>query len=164
MLFDWCVQHVQYVQNGAFIARRRCAKHKRAITARIIYALEKTIYGLKKTIYGLKRLYLRVEKDYLRLWPGFFRIVSLFLITWRTFNQSMNKNIWMPYIIVAIPQYYWNPGCATVYIWYGEEEENLLKWCNQAKWVWTLKNKVVVSVFVCLFGFFLAFSFRVLII
>ena len=51
--------------------------HKRAIIAQIIYALE----------------------DYLRLWPSFFRIVSLFLITRRTFNQSMDKNIWMPYII-----------------------------------------------------------------
>ena len=35
--------------------------------------LEKTIYGLKKTIYGFG--------------PSFFRIVSLLLITWRTFNQ-----------------------------------------------------------------------------
>ena len=36
-------------------ACRACVKHKRAITARIIYALEKTIYGLKKTIYGLEK-------------------------------------------------------------------------------------------------------------
>ena len=37
--------------------RRACVVHKRAITAQIIYELEKTIYGLKKTIYGLKRLF-----------------------------------------------------------------------------------------------------------
>ena len=52
--------------------------------------------------------YLRVEKDYLRLWPSFFRIVSLFLITWRTFNQSMDKNIWMPYIKLL---YLYNFSC-----------------------------------------------------
>ena len=80
---------------------RACVIHKRAITAWIIYALKKTIYGLKKTVTAWKD-YLRVEKDYLRLWPSFFRIVSLFLITWRTFNQSMDKNIWMPYIILNI--------------------------------------------------------------
>ena len=33
--------------------RRARVIHKRAIIARIIYALEKTIYELKKTIYGL---------------------------------------------------------------------------------------------------------------
>ena len=61
-----------------FIARCAFVIHKRAFTARIIYALEKD--------------YLRVEKDYLLLWPSFFRIVSLFLITWRPFNQSMKLN------------------------------------------------------------------------
>ena len=101
LVFDWCIQHVQCAQNGAFIARRACVIHKGAFTVRTIYALEKTIYGLKKTITAWKD-YLWVEKDYLRLWPGFFGIVSLFLITWRTFNQSMNKNIWMPYIMVYI--------------------------------------------------------------
>ena len=97
MFFDWCIEHVQCTQNCAFIVRRTCVLHKRAITARFIYALEKTVYGLKKTIYGFKD-YLRLEKDYLRLWFSFFRIVSLFVITWCTFNQSMDKNIWMPYI------------------------------------------------------------------
>ena len=105
IVFDWCIQHVQCAQIGAFIAHRSCVKPNRAITAQIIYALEKTIYGLKKTIYSLKRLFTGWKR--LRLWPGFFRIVSLFLITWRTFNQSMNKNIWMLYIItnpvVSIP-------------------------------------------------------------
>ena len=58
----------------------------------------------KRLFTGWKRLftawkdYLWVEKDYLWLWPSFFRIVSLFLITWCTFNQSIDKNIWMPYI------------------------------------------------------------------
>ena len=39
------------------LVRRACVVHKCTITARIIYALEKTIYGLKKTIYGFKRLF-----------------------------------------------------------------------------------------------------------
>ena len=43
--------------------------------------------------------YLRIERDYLQLWGNFCRIVSLFLITRLTLNQSMNKNTWMPYII-----------------------------------------------------------------
>ena len=55
VVFVWCIQHVQCAHIGAFIARRVFVKHNRAITARIIYALEKTIYGLKKTIYGLKK-------------------------------------------------------------------------------------------------------------
>ena len=59
--------------------------------------VEKDYLRLEKTIYG------PVEKDYLRLWPSFFRIVSLFLITGCTFNQSMNKNIWMPYVICDTP-------------------------------------------------------------
>ena len=50
--------YVQCAQNGAFIVRRAWVAHKRAITAQIIYALEKSIYGLKKTIYGLKRLFM----------------------------------------------------------------------------------------------------------
>ena len=53
--------------------------------------IEKDYLRLGKTIYGLK-------KDNLRLWSYFCRIVSFFLITWHTFNQSMNKNIWMPYV------------------------------------------------------------------
>ena len=57
IVFDWSIQHVQCAQNGTFIVRLACAVHKRAITARIIYAPEKTIYRLKKTIYGLKRLF-----------------------------------------------------------------------------------------------------------
>ena len=93
-----CVQHVWFAQNGALIVRLTRDMHKRAIIARIIYALEKTIYGLKKTIYGLERLF-TAQKRLFTAWDYFCRIVSLFLITWRTFNQSMNKNIWMPYII-----------------------------------------------------------------
>ena len=65
--FDWCIQHVQCMQNGEFIARRACIIHKRAITAWIIYALEKTIYGLKKTIYGLKRLFTGWNRLYMAL-------------------------------------------------------------------------------------------------
>ena len=108
IVFDWCIQHVQCAQNGAFIVRRACVVHKRAITARIIYALEKTIYGLKRLFMAWKdylrveKDYLRVEKDYLRLWSSFCRIVSLFLITWHTFNHSMDKNIWTPYIYIYI--------------------------------------------------------------
>ena len=98
LFFDWCSQRVQFAQNGAFIVRRACVIHKRAITARIIYALKRLFTGWKRLLMAWKD-YLRVEKDYLRLWPSFFRIVSLFLITWRTFNQSMDTNIWMPYII-----------------------------------------------------------------
>ena len=37
--------------------------------------------------------YLWVEKDDLRLWSNFCKIVNLFLITWHTCNQSMNKNM-----------------------------------------------------------------------
>ena len=44
--------NVQCAQNGVFIVRCACVIHKWAITARIIYALEKTIYRLWKTIYG----------------------------------------------------------------------------------------------------------------
>ena len=91
IVFDWCIQHVQCAQIGAFIASRTCVKHNRAITARIIYALEKTIYRLKKTIYSLKRLftawkdYLQVEKYYLGLkrlftgWKILFTALTWFL-------------------------------------------------------------------------------------
>ena len=65
----------------------------------IIYVLEKTIYGLKKTIYELERLFTAQKKRLFRAWGYFFRTVSLSLITWHTLNPSMNKNIWMPYII-----------------------------------------------------------------
>ena len=87
-----CVQHVWFTQNGALAVLIACVMHKRAIIARFIYALEKTIYGLKKTIYGLERLF-TAQKRLFTAWGYFCRIVSLFLITWRTFNQSMNKNI-----------------------------------------------------------------------
>ena len=90
-----CVQLVWFAQN------RACVTHKRAIIARIIYLLEKTIYGLKRLFMAWKD-YLWLEKDYLRLWSNFCRIVSLFLITWHTFNQSMNMNIWVTYIKVII--------------------------------------------------------------
>ena len=83
------------------IRAKRRVTHKRAIIVQIIYALEKTIYGMKKTIYGLKRLFTD-QKRLLTAWGYFCRIVSLFSITWRTFNQSMNKNTWMPYIIDLI--------------------------------------------------------------
>ena len=55
---------------------------------------------IEKTIYGLKRLFTAQKKTIhgLRL----FLQNSLFLITWHTFNQSMNKNIWMLYIIRTI--------------------------------------------------------------
>ena len=107
IVFDWCIQHVQCVQNGAFIVHRACVVHKQAITANHLRAwkdylrVEKDYLRLEKTIYGLKD-YLRLEKDYLRLWPSFCRIVSLCLITWHTFNQSIDKNIWMLYIIAHI--------------------------------------------------------------
>ena len=101
-----CVQHVWFAQNGALIVRLTRDMHKRAIIARIIYALEKTIYGLKKTIYGLERLF-TAQKRLFTAWDYFCRIVSLFLITWRTFNQSMNKNIWMPYIKGIIARNCW---------------------------------------------------------
>ena len=63
IVFDWCIQHVQCAQNGAFIARRECAiRLHRADHLRVwkdylrvekdYLRLEKTIYGLKKTIYG----------------------------------------------------------------------------------------------------------------
>ena len=54
--------------------------------------IEKDYLQVGKTI-------LRLEKYYLRLWSNFRRIVSLFLITWHPFNQSMNKDIWMKYFI-----------------------------------------------------------------
>ena len=97
MLFDWCIQHVQYAQNGAFIARHACVKHKAPSPRESFTHLKRLFTGWKRLFMAWKD-YLRIEKDYLRLWPGFFRIVSLFLITWCTFNQSLNKNIWMPYI------------------------------------------------------------------
>ena len=79
----------------AFIVHRTCDVHKSAIITQIIYE----ITYLKRLFTGWKD-YLQVGKDYLRLWPSFFRIVSLFLITWRTFQQPMDKikNIWMLYI------------------------------------------------------------------
>ena len=66
IVFDWCIQHVQCAQNGAFIAQLRvrytqtrlhCANHLRAWkdylqVEKDYLRLEKTIYGLKKTIYG----------------------------------------------------------------------------------------------------------------
>ena len=64
--------------------------------------------GLKRLFTPWKRLftawkyYLRLENDYLWIWSNFCRIVSLFLITWHTFNQSLNKNIWMTYIMCSI--------------------------------------------------------------
>ena len=79
-----CVQPVWFVQNSTLTTRRTCIIHKHAIITHILYKLEKVIYGLKKTS---------------QLWNTFRRIVSLFLITWHTFNQSMNKNIWMLFII-----------------------------------------------------------------
>ena len=86
-----CIQHVWFAQNGTLVLCLARIMHKRAIIARIIYVLEKTIYRLKKTIYGSK-------KRLFTTWGYFCRIVSLLLITWCTFNQSMNKNIWMLYI------------------------------------------------------------------
>ena len=67
--------------------------------------------GLKKTLVlrWVEKDYLWVEKDYLRLhwlWSNCCRIVSLFLITCHTFNQSMNKNIWMTYNYKIFP--IWN--------------------------------------------------------
>ena len=53
--------------------------------------IEKNYLRLGKTIYGSKRLF--------TAWGCFCRIVSLFLMTWGTLNLSMNKNIWMLYII-----------------------------------------------------------------
>ena len=92
-----CLFHAKRV----LIVRRVCGIHKHAIIARIINALEKTKFtDLKKATYGLKN-YLWLEDDYLRLWGNFCRIVILFLTTWCTFNQSMNKNIWMVYPINA---------------------------------------------------------------
>ena len=86
-----CVQHVWFAQNGVLIVRLARDMHKRAIIARIIYALEKAIYGLKKTVYGLERLF-TAQKRLFTAWGYSCRIASLFLITWRTFNQSMNNN------------------------------------------------------------------------
>ena len=67
IVFDGCIQHLQCAQNGAFIARRVCVIHKRAISVRIIYALEKTIYGLKKSIYGLERLFMGWKRLFMAL-------------------------------------------------------------------------------------------------
>ena len=109
-----CVQHVWFAQNGTLIVRLTRDMHKCAIIARIIYALEKTIYRLKKTIYSLERLF-TAQKRLFTAWSYFCRIVNLFLITWHTFNQSMNKNIWMLYIIaytsrwIRIEDYYYHP-------------------------------------------------------
>ena len=105
LFFDWCIQRVQCVQNGAFIVRRACVIHKHASPCESFTRLKRLFMAWKrlftawKDYLPLEKDYLRLEKDYLWLWPSFFSIVTLFLITWRTFNQSMDKNIWMPYII-----------------------------------------------------------------
>ena len=99
IVFDWCIQHFQCAQNGVFIVSPACVytqmRHHRA---NHLWAWKDYLRVEKDNL----RHYLRVEKDYFQLWPSFFRIVSFFLITWRTFNQSMDKNIWMPYIMSAI--------------------------------------------------------------
>ena len=96
-----CVQHVWFVQKGALIVHLARVMHKCTIITRIFYVLKKTIYGLKKTSHCLKRLF-TAQKRLIMAWAYFYRIVSLFLITWCTFNQSMNKNVWMPCIMFSI--------------------------------------------------------------
>ena len=58
-----------------------------------------------KRVFMAWKDYLQLEKDYLQLWGNFCRVVSLFLITWHSFNQSMNKKIWMTYIVSTVIQF-----------------------------------------------------------
>ena len=86
---------VGYAQTRHHRADHLCALKETTILTKFPCYLR-----IEKTI-GLEGLF-TAQKDF-KAWGYFCRIVSLFLITWRTFNQYLNKNIWMPYIICNIP-------------------------------------------------------------
>ena len=68
--------------------------------------LKRLFTDWKRLFTAQKRLF-TAQKQLFMAWGYFCRIVSLFLITWHTFNQSMNKNIWMPYVTIGYS--IWNP-------------------------------------------------------